>query len=77
MQNTFVSHSNHLALVLYLNNASSAHNNMGQRIKIFEPHWTKDEDYANFFEKLWLPDPHPLAETIGTNFGSILDHLLE
>lgn len=75
VQNTSVSHSNHLALVLCLQQASSAQSSRVKRVRCFEPHWTKDEDFMEFFEKLWFLDNHPFIDVIHSNLGSILYYL--
>ncbi|KAI5662020.1 hypothetical protein M9H77_21343 [Catharanthus roseus] len=74
---TSVSHSDHLALILYLESCIDVSLRNFHRIKRFEPHWTKDEDCVGIFEKLWLPDPRPSVDSIRSNIGTILEHLLE
>lgn len=72
-----VSHSDHLALILKLKDSFDSSQWKCSRVKRFEPHWTKYEDCIELFEKLWLPDIHPSAESVRSNIGSLLDHLLE
>lgn len=35
----------------------------------------KDEECHDFFEKLWLTDPHPTVDSVILNLGAILEHL--
>lgn len=77
VKNTSVSRSDHLSLILHLENSTDATLRKCHRVKRFEPHWRKDEDCTVFFEKLWLPESHPSSDSIRSNIGSILEHLLE
>ncbi|KAI5683577.1 hypothetical protein M9H77_04805 [Catharanthus roseus] len=47
------------------------------RSKRFAPHWLKEDDCLEVFDKLWIPKPSPSADSVKTNFSSILDHLLD
>lgn len=47
-----------------------------RRPKHFEAHWMKNNECFKAFDKLWIPDPHPSVDSVCSNLGSILDHLL-
>lgn len=54
VQNTYVSHFDHLALVISLSHGVNVHTNKRPRNKHFEHHWLKDEECFVYFNKLWL-----------------------
>lgn len=56
VRNTMVSYSNHLATIITLNQVSCSSGSLRPKSKRFEPHWIKDEECVDFFNKLWLPD---------------------
>lgn len=77
MQTTSVSHSDHLVLLISLTNTSVIQTCKKTTPKRFEPHWIKEDECLEVFDKLWIPDPSSSVDSVRINFGSILDHLLE
>lgn len=75
--NPFGNHFDHLSLHISLSNASAIPVGGTTKPKHFELYWIKEDECLEFFDKLWIPNPTPSAESVRDNLHSILDHLLE
>lgn len=72
-----INHYDHLAHHISLSNSTINPTSRISKNKRFRPHWMWEEECYDSFNKLWILDSSLSADSIRTNLGSILDHLME